>query len=400
MSNTSYYTPLQKTSNKPDILLWISRVFVGLLFIFSGLIKANDPMGFGYKLQEYFHVFNLTFLNDYSAWIAIVICALEIILGILLLLGIARKSVAGGLLLLIIFFTFLTFYSAFFNVVTSCGCFGDAIPLTPWQSFIKDLILLVFIGIIFVKRNKITPLFKSSFANNVLTLFTFIFAFGAGIYTYKYLPILDFLPYKVGNNLPSLMKVPEGAPQDEFEHIYNLKNKQTGETKKVTDKEYMSQKIWEDENWEIVGEPLTKLIRKGYQVAIPDLMITDNEGQDFTQEIVENPHYNFVVTSVDVTKFSPTDFLALDKINQTIKSLSEEYNIRAVLLTASASSDVDYLNDQLDLVLETFYADAVPLKSMVRSNPGVMLLQNGIVIEKWSKDIFPSKEELINTYLK
>ena len=400
MSNSSYYTPLQNTSNKPDILLWISRVFVGLLFIFSGLIKANDPMGFGYKLQEYFHVFNLTFLNDYSAWIAIVICALEIILGILLLLGIARKSVAWGLLLLIIFFTFLTFYSAFFNVVTSCGCFGDAIPLTPWQSFIKDLILLVFIGIIFVKRDKITPLFKSSFANNVLTLFAIIFAFGAGIFTYKYLPILDFLPYKVGNNLPSLMKVPEGALQDEFEHIYNLKNKQTGETKKVTDKEYMSQKIWEDENWEIVGEPVTKLIKKGYQVAIPDLMITDNEGQDFTQEIVENPHYNFVVTSVDVTKFSPTDFLALDKINQTIKSLSEEYNIRAVLLTASASSDVDYLNDQLDLVLETFYADAVPLKSMVRSNPGVMLLQNGIVIQKWSKDTFPSKEELINTYLK
>lgn len=400
MSNSSYYTPLQKTSNKPDILLWISRVFVGLLFIFSGLIKANDPMGFGYKLQEYFHVFNLTFLNDYSAWIAIVICALEIILGILLLLGIARKSVAWGLLLLIIFFTFLTFYSAFFNVVTSCGCFGDAIPLTPWQSFIKDLILLVFIGIIFVKRNKITPLFRGSFANNLLTLFAIIFAFGAGIYTYKYLPVLDFLPYKVGNNLPSLMKVPEGAPQDEFEHIYNLKNKQTGETKKVTDKEYMSQKIWEDENWEIVGEPVTKLIKKGYQVAIPDLMITDNEGQDFTQEIVENPHYNFVVTSVDVTKFSPTDFLALDKINQTIKSLSEEYNIRAVLLTASASSDVDYLNDQLDLVLETFYADAVPLKSMVRSNPGVMLLQNGIVIQKWSKDTFPSKEELINTYLK
>src|SRR5690606_7018685 len=149
-------------------------------------------------LQEYFHVFNLTFLNDYSPWIAIVICALEIILGILLLLGIARKSVAWGLLLLIIFFTFLTFYSAFFNVVTSCGCFGDAIPLTPWQSFIKDLILLLFIGIIFVKRNKITPLFRSSFANNLLTLFAIIFAFGAGIYTYKYLPILDFLPYKVG----------------------------------------------------------------------------------------------------------------------------------------------------------------------------------------------------------
>lgn len=399
MTTTSFYSPLQNTSNKPDILLWISRIFVGLLFIFSGLIKANDPMGFGYKLQEYFHVFNLTALNDYSALIAIIICAFEIILGVLLLLGIARNSVAWGLLLLILFFTFLTFYSAFFNVVTSCGCFGDAIPLTPWQSFIKDLILLVFIGIIFSKRHKITPLFQSSFANNFITLLTVLFAFGAGIYTYVYLPVIDFLPYKVGNHLPSLMKAPEGAAQDEFEHIYSLKNKQSGESKKVTDKEYMSQKIWEDENWEIVGEPQTKLVKKGYQVAIPDLMISDNAGQNVTEEIIENPHFNFLVTSIDVTKFSPADFLALDRINQTIKSLSEDYNLRAILLTSSAAADIDYLNDQLDLVLETFYVDGIPLKSMVRSNPGVMLMQNGVVIQKWSKETFPSKEELIQQYL-
>jgi uncharacterized membrane protein YphA (DoxX/SURF4 family) len=400
MSNTSFYSPLQNSSAKPDILLWISRLFVGLLFIFSGLIKANDPMGFGFKLQEYFHVFNLNFLNDYSTWIAILICAFEIILGILLLLGLAKHTVAWGLLILILFFTFLTFYSAFFDVVTSCGCFGDAIPLTPWESFIKDLILLVFIGIIFIKRHKITPLFNNSGINKLLAFLAVIFSFGIGVYTYTNLPFLDFLPYKVGNNIPSLMKIPDGAVQDEFEHIYNLKNKQSGETKQVTDKEYMGQKIWEDENWEIVGEPVTKLIKKGYQVAIPDLIISDNEGQDLTQEVIENPHYNFIVTSVDVTKFTPADFLALDKINQTIRSLSEEYNLRAVLLTASASSDIDYLNDQLDLVLETFYADAVPLKSMVRSNPGVMLMQNGVVIQKWSKDTFPSKEELVANYLK
>jgi uncharacterized membrane protein YphA (DoxX/SURF4 family) len=400
MSNTSFYSPLQNSSAKPDILLWISRLFVGLLFIFSGLIKANDPMGFGFKLQEYFHVFNLNFLNDYSTWIAILICAFEIILGILLLLGLAKHTVAWGLLILILFFTFLTFYSAFFDVVTSCGCFGDAIPLTPWESFIKDLILLVFIGIIFIKRHKITPLFNNSGVNKLLAFLAVIFSFGIGVYTYTNLPFLDFLPYKVGNNIPSLMKIPDGAAQDEFEHIYNLKNKQSGETKQVTDKEYMGQKIWEDENWEIVGEPVTKLIKKGYQVAIPDLIISDNEGQDLTQEVIENPHYNFIVTSVDVTKFTPADFLALDKINQTIRSLSEEYNLRAVLLTASASSDIDYLNDQLDLVLETFYADAVPLKSMVRSNPGVMLMQNGVVIQKWSKDTFPSKEELVANYLK
>ena len=400
MTNTSFYTPIQNKSPKVDILLWVSRILVGLLFIFSGLIKANDPMGFGYKLQEYFHVFHLSALNDISTWIAIIICAFEIILGILLLLGIAKNTNSWGLLLLIIFFTFLTFYSAFFNVVTSCGCFGDAIPLTPWQSFTKDVVLLLFIGIIFVKRHKITPLFKSSFINSLLVILAVIFSFGIGIYTYKYLPFIDFLPYKVGNNLPALMKMPEGAPQDEFEHIYNMKNKQTGETKTVTDKEYMGQKIWEDVNWEIIGEPITNLVKKGYQVAIPDLIISDNEGNDYTTEILENPHYNFVVTSVDVSKFTAADFLALDRINQTIKLLSADFNLRAIFLTASASSDIDYLNDQLDLVLETFYADSVPLKSMVRSNPGVILLQNGVVIQKWSKDTFPTKEELLAKYLK
>ena len=400
MSNTSYYAPLKNDKSSVDILFWISRLFVGFLFIFSGLIKANDPMGFGYKLQEYFHVFNLNFLNDYSTWIAVGICAFEIILGALLVLGIAGRKVAWGLLLLIIFFTFLTFYSAFFEVVSSCGCFGDAIPLTPWQSFIKDLVLLAFILIIFIKRKKITPLIASSFTNNLLSFFVIILSFGIGIYTISYLPFIDFLPYKEGNNIPKLMEIPEGAAQDEYEHIYSLKNKSTGEEKKMTDKEYMDQKIWEDENWEVIGEPESRLLKKGYQVPIPDLIISDAEGNEITKEIVGNPYYNFVVTSLDVTKLSPTDLVALDKINQTIRDLSSEYNIRAVLLTASSSDDVNYLNDQLDLVLETFYADAVPLKSMVRSNPGVMLLQNGIVVKKWSKNAFPSKEVLIDTYLK
>lgn len=400
MSNPSYYAALPKKTTKPDIVLWICRLFVGLLFIFSGLIKANDPVGFGYKLQEYFHVFGMNFLNDYSTWIAIVICALEIILGALLILGIAGRKVAWGLLLLIIFFTFLTFYSSFFEVVTSCGCFGDAIPLTPWQSFIKDLVLLAFILVIFVKRDRITPLVKSSFTNNLLTFLVIVLSFGIGVYTMSYLPFVDFLPYKEGNNIPELMKIPEGAPVDEYVHTYNLTNKSTGESKKMTDQEYMDQKVWEDESWEIVGEPETVLVKKGYEVPIPDLIISDAEGNEITEQIVQNPYYNFIVVSMDVTKLSPYDYLVFDKINQTIRDISNEENIRAVLLTSSASHDVQYLNSELDLILETFYADAVPLKSMVRSNPGVLLLQNGRVIKKWSKNAFPSKEELINKYLK
>ncbi|WP_313191080.1 BT_3928 family protein [Sphingobacterium sp.] len=397
MTYTQSYS--QTKQPKPNVLLWIARILVGLLFIFSGLIKANDPMGFGYKLQEYFHVLNLGFLSDYATWIAIFLCAVEIILGGLLILGVAGKKVAWGLLLLIIFFTFLTFYSAFFEVVKSCGCFGDAIPLTPWQSFFKDLILLLLIVYIFVKRDQIKPFIRSLFTRNLLTALIILGSFGIGIYTYYFLPFIDFLPYKEGNNVPELMKAPEGAEPDVFEHIYELKNKTTNETKKVTDKEYMGQKLWEDENWEVVGDPQTRLIKKGYEVKIPDLIITDMDGTDRTEEVIQNPYYNFIVVSTDLKMMSPFDLAALDRVNTTIRDLSEDYNIRAVLATASSSDEVNYLNDQMDLVLETFYVDAVPLKSMVRANPGVMLMLNGTVVKKWSQYNFPSKHELITKYL-
>ncbi|TDS12492.1 BT_3928 family protein [Sphingobacterium paludis] len=395
---TNFNPTRKRKTNVEDVLLTFSRLFVGILFIFSGFIKANDPTGFGYKLQEYFHVFHLDSLNDYSTWIAILICGFEMIAGAFLLLGLYKKTVAWGLLLLIIFFTFLTFYSAFFEVVTSCGCFGDAIPLTPWQSFIKDLILFVFILVIFRYRNRIKPLLAKGALRSTMATIVVLLAFGIGIYTYYFLPFIDFLPYKEGNNIPELMVLPEGKQGDVFEYIYEIKNKSTGETKKVTDKEYMAG-IWEDENWEVVGEPSSRLVKKGYQIPIPDLLISDADGNDVTQEIVTNPYYNFIVVSTYADKLSTADIIALDRINTTIRDLSTDFNIRAVLLTASSAQVANSLNEEMDLMLEMFYADAVPLKSMVRSNPGVLLLQNGVVIKKWSKITFPSKEELEKQYL-
>lgn len=386
-------------SNFSLAILWFCRVFVGLLFIFSGLIKANDPIGFGLKLEEYFLVFKTTFLDPYSAWIAIFLCGLEIILGALLLLGNKARSVAWGLLLLIVFFTFLTFYSAFFEVVSSCGCFGDAIPLTPWQSFIKDLVLLALIIYIFRYRKNITPIIKNEFTRGLVGFFVFVFSFGIGIYTYNYLPFIDFLPYKVGNNIPELMVMPEGKQGDIYEHVYNLENKETGEKKTMSDKQYMDEKIWEDESWEIIGEPTSKLVKKGYEIPIPDLLISDSEGFDMTDEIINNPYYNFLVVTHDITQLDALDLRALNKINLVLKELSLDYNIRTILLTASSMNEAYHLNEELDLILETFYADGVPLKSMVRSNPGVLLLQNGNVINKWSKQSFPSKEELEKKYL-
>lgn len=388
------FNPTQKRkTNTIDLILGFSRLFVGLLFIFSGFIKANDPTGFGYKLEEYFLVFNLDSLNDYSTWIAIVICGFEIILGAFLLLGLYKRKVALGLLLLIIFFTFLTFYSAFFEVVSSCGCFGDAIPLTPWQSFIKDLILLAFILVIFKYKNRIQPIIPQGTTRKLVVLLLVIASFGTGIYTVNFLPFIDFLPYKEGNSIPEQMILPEGEQGDVFEYIYKLKDKKTGEVKKVTDKEYMNG-LWEDDNLEVVGEPESKLIKKGYDIPIPDLYISDADGNEVTDEIVSNPYYNFIVVSTYINKLSLTDIIALDRINTTVRDLSTDNNLRAILLTASSAQIANGLNEEMDLVLEIFYADAVPLKSMVRSNPGVLLLRNGVVIKKWSKLNFPSKTEI------
>lgn len=378
------------------IALNFSRWFVGVLFIFSGLIKLNDPLGFGYKLQEYFEVFHITFLSNWATGIAIILCVLEVYLGALLLFGFWRNQVTKGLLGLIIFFTFLTFVSAAFKVVTSCGCFGDAIPLTPWQSFGKDLILLVLIVYLFIKREKIQPLTQHSGWQSGLSTAVLVASVTFGMFTYNYLPIIDFLPYKVGSNIPESMKIPPGAPQDEFLIMYQLKNKATGEAKTMSDKDYMKQEVWKDDNWEVVGTPEKKLIKKGYDVKIKDLVITDASGTDYTKELIENPYYNLVVVAYDLKH---TDEKAIAEINALALNATEQFNVRTVLLTSNSAQEAQAFSKRMKLFMEVFYADAVPLKSMVRANPGVMLLKNGTIVNKWHYHTVPSFEKLSAQYL-
>ena len=380
-----------------QFVLQISRILVGFLFIFSGLIKANDPLGFGYKLQEYFEVFHIGFLDNYAVAIAILLCTLEIVLGALLLLGFWAQKVVQGLLILILFFTFLTFYSAFFKVVTSCGCFGDAIPLTPWQSFSKDLVLLVLILIIYVRRNSLLPLVSSQKARQLISTGLIASALGFGLYTYNFLPIIDFLPYKIGNNIPQLMISPPGAPQDIYEITYELKNKRTGESRTMTDKEYLKTEIWKDKNWVITGDPITVLIKKVYDVKIKDLKISDSMGTDYTAEIFENPFYNLVIVAYDLSKTDPN---GIGNLNAIAINVAENFNIRTVLLTSASAQDAEAFSKTNKLVMEVYHADGIPLKSMVRANPGVLLLKNGTVINKWHYHNLPSYDELADTYFK
>jgi len=389
---SSYKTPGRRNS----ILLIISWL-VGALFIFSGLIKMNDPLGFSYKLEEFFEVFHITFLSPLAVSIAVVLCAAEIILGAALILGIKGAKVAAGLLITIIFFSFLTFYAAYFDVVKTCGCFGDAIKLSPWQSFGKDVVLLILILYIFYKRKEIRPLIISEKAQSRALWIITVLAFGFGFYTYNYLPVKDFLPYNIGANIPENMKIPEGAPVDEYKIMYNLVNKKTGEAKQMTDKEYMKTEIWKDSNWEIKGEPERELIKKGFEPKIKDLKISDSQGTDYTTELIENPYYNLVIVAYNLDAMNKQ---AIGDLNALAMNAGENYNIRTVLLTASSPSTAEAFQKKNKLAMEVFYADAVPLKSMVRSNPGILLLKDGVVINKWHYHTRPSYQQLEEKYFR
>jgi len=376
-------------------LLNFFRIFVGVLFIFSGLIKANDPLGFGYKLQEYFEVFHIDFLSYMSTGIAMALCIFEIVLGALLLLGFWSRSVMRGLLVIIIFFTFLTFVSAFFKVVTSCGCFGDAIPLTPWQSFGKDIVLLVMIVYLFIHRGMIQPVVKKLKTQKIICYAVEVSSLLFCLYTYYTLPVLDFLPYKVGSSIPEQMKIPEGAVGDEYQIMYQLENKATKEKKTMSDKDYLKTEIWKDENWVIVGDPVSTLVKKGYEPKIKDLFINDASGTDYTKEIVENPYYNLIIVAYDL---NATNEKAIARLNALALNATEQFNIRTVLLTSNSAQDADAFSKRMKLFTEVFYADAVPLKSMVRANPGVMLLKNGVIVNKWHYNTVPDFETLSNRY--
>lgn len=376
-------------------LIWFCRIAVGLLFIFSGLIKINDPLGFSYKLEEYFEVFHITFLNSFALTLSIVLCALEIILGFALLIAARMRLVAWGLLLLIIFFAFLTFYSAYFEVVQSCGCFGDAIPLTPWQSFSKDLVLLLLIIVIFRERGSIQPSFNKTVGDRLLIAATVI-SLGFGLYTYNFLPVVDFLPYKVGANIPDEMKIPPGAVPDEYEMTYQLKNKKTGEAKQMTNTEYMKTNIWKDDNWEVVpGVTTSRLVKKGFTPKIRDLSIQDAQGNSYNKELLENPYLNVMIVAYDLKK---TDDDAIARLNALAINLTQNFNTRTILLTSASAQDAQAFSKEHHLATEIFYADGVPLKTMIRANPGIFLLKGGTVINKWHYHSMPRYDELVKQY--
>lgn len=372
------------------IIVLFARIFTGLLFIVSGLIKANDALGFSYKLEEYFDVFGMAWMDSLALAFSIFICVLEVVLGVAVILGTKIKPVSWALLLLIVFFTFLTFYSAYFNKVTDCGCFGDALKLTPWESFTKDIILLVFILIIFFNRNSIKSVFKTAKADWIATGLSTIAITSFSLYCLWHLPVKDFRPYAIGKSIPEQMKLPEGAKPDIYETKLIYKNTSSGEVKEFSSADYP----WQDSTW-VWQETQNKLIQKGDEAEIHDFKIMDYDGNDYTADFLSDPDYIFILISYDINK---TNKEAHIEFNEFAKECLNN-GVSIIGLTASSYNTVENFRHEVQSMYDYYNADEITLKTIIRASPGLILLKEGVVIGQWHYNDIPSFEEVKAKYL-
>ena len=350
-------------------LIGVIRIFVGILFIISGFIKLNDPVGFSFKLQEYFSpdVLNIEFMSPFALGLAIILVIVELVLGVALIIGHYKKATMWLLLLMILFFTFLTFYSAYFNKVTDCGCFGDALPLTPWQSFSKDVVLLILILILFFNLKYIQPFF-TNFGRSIVIFATFIGCLSFGYYVLMHLPVFDFRAYKVGVNIKEGMTVPEDAEKAIFN--YNWKFDVNGTEKIITTQgEYPA-----SEGTFI--EVDTEVVSQGYVPPIHDFTI-ERDGEDYAEEFLSAPNV-IVVIAYDLNKTEWNGWPVIKKL--TNEAIKKGYTV--IGLTSSGEAEVNNLLEKQNLNFEFYFTDATVLKTIVRSNPGILKLNKGTILQK------------------
>tara|TARA_R110002020_G_scaffold105682_4_gene246361 strand:+ start:1623 stop:2720 length:1098 start_codon:yes stop_codon:yes gene_type:complete len=350
-------------------LVGVVRIFVGILFIISGFIKLNDPVGFSFKLEEYFSqgVLDLPFLTPFALAISILVVIVEVMVGVMLILGYKRKLTVWTLLAMIIFFTFLTFYSAYFNKVTDCGCFGDAIKLTPWESFTKDVVLLVLILIIYVGRKYITPLVNSKTLMSILYV-SFIACVGYVYYVLNHLPVIDFRPYEIGKNIEEGMNTPADAPKAVFEYKWKF-NVNGNEEIYVTNGDYPT----------VDGEFIdveTEEIQAGYEPPVHDFTIEQN-GEDFAAALLQEPKLVMVI-AYDLRKSNLEVFKEIKAV--TDNALKAGYKV--IGMSASGPDQTDALKKENNLAFDFYFTDETTLKTIVRSNPGVLVLEKGTIVQK------------------
>ncbi|RYG54021.1 MAG: DoxX family protein [Chitinophagaceae bacterium] len=371
-------------------ILWLFRIVVGVLFIFSGLVKANDPLGLSYKMNEFFEVWHMYWAIPYSLILSVLMIGFEIIAGIGVLIGAAFRVFSFLLLLLTAFFTFLTAYVYLTDKIKECGCFGDCIKISNAETFWKDVVLLFLVLILFIFRKKIQPVF-SGYPTTAIMILTAFFAFFVQWYALEHLPFYDCLPYKVGVNIAEKTKIPPGAIPDQYESI--MIYEKDGQKKEFTMENYP----WQDTTWVFVDRK-DKLVKKGNaEPEIKDFAISDFDGNDHTQEILEAEGYTFLLFVKD-PESSRTD--NMDELRALILN-ARKYNIPFYILSSADKATTDAFQQRHKLEgAEYVVIDNTVSKTALRSNPGLILLEKGTIRGKWSFRDYPEQISVENGRLK
>ncbi len=372
---------MRKQSNVKNHILLVARIIFGIVFLFSGFVKAVDPLGTAYKISDYLEAFSLTSLDFLAFPSALLLIAIEFTIGFNILFNVHLKSTTwvAGLFMLVM--TPVTLYLAIANPISDCGCFGDAIVMTNWQTFYKNVVLCIILIIIALLNNVSRP-WLSNWGAWIVTLLPILISFGISIYCYNLLPFIDFRPYKIGNNIIEGMQIPEDAPLDKYETTFFYEK--DGIEQAFTLDNYPA----EDSTWTFVRQE-SKLIEQGYVPPIHDFSIVTEDG-DITDLILEDAGYTLLVISHKVEKASTRNIKC---VKNTIAN-AKKTGANVIWLTSSYNDEIEAFKTQHGIT-DTFGAtDDITLKTIVRANPGLVLIKDATIIEKWHHNSLPTKEEL------
>jgi len=362
-----------------NLSLIAGRWILGLVFIFSGVVKAIDPLGFTYKITDYLTAFGPIFshLNGLAFTTAVTLSTIELTIGLCLVFKTNFKLTTILALLFMLVMTPLTLYIALKNPVSDCGCFGDAVKISNWETFFKNIVLSAITIVLLVYNKKI-----SSDINPInqwkIALGYVLFGCGLSIYCYTHLPLIDFLPYKVGVNIPESMVVPEDAISDEFETTFIYSK--NGVQKEFTLANYPKN----DTSWVFVDQK-TVLIKKGYEPPIHDFSITNSYGENITEDVLYKEGETYLLTAYDINSTSEKGAQKAEKIYQSAR----KRDIPFFALTASSASDIQIFRAKTGVTFPFFTTDPTTLKTMIRANPGLIKLKKGTIVGKWNWRDFP-----------
>lgn len=369
--------------NAAYYILNFIRIFVGVLFIFSGLIKANDPLGLSYKMNEFFEVWKMESFVAYSLYISIAMIIFEILAGVAMIIGYAYRSISFLILLLTIFFTFLTGYAVLSGKIKECGCFGDCIPLQAHQSFIKDIVLLILVTILFISRNKIES-FLSRINGAIVIFLTLVLSLGVQIYVLRNLPFVDCLAYKVGTDMWKDMQMPADATPDVYKTL--LIYEKDGKRMEFTEEQFMADStLWDNPAYKYIDSK-SELVKKGTGLPkIQDFSVRDFAGQDYTEALLLDEGYSYLLFVKDADKVSGK----MDDLKSLIKQCHNK-GIGFYILSANDEATTNRFKTRFGLDADAYAIDGTMCKTAMRSNAGLMLIKKGVIINKWSRYNYPA----------